>query len=112
MIKSLIKRFTRQALSDTNGPITVVSGKKRRLTFMECPNDLSSMVDCAKVADLVLLMIDASFGFEMVCCLNSLSLSLSPHTLKIKLWLPFFTRKPSSSSMSARSTVFPRSWGF
>ena len=66
LIKSLVKRFTRQTISDTNGPITVVSGKKRRLTFFECPNDMSSMVDCAKVADLVLLMVDASFGFEMV----------------------------------------------
>jgi selenocysteine-specific translation elongation factor len=41
-------------------------GKKRRLTFMECNNDMNSMIDIAKVADLVLLMIDASFGFEMV----------------------------------------------
>ncbi len=41
-------------------------GKKRRLTFIECNNDINSMIDVAKVADLVLLMIDASFGFEMV----------------------------------------------
>jgi ribosome biogenesis protein BMS1 len=53
-------------LTDIKGPITVVSGKKRRLTFMECNNDMNSMIDVAKVADLVLLMIDASFGFEMV----------------------------------------------
>jgi ribosome biogenesis protein BMS1 len=33
---------------------------------MECNNDMNSMIDIAKVADLVLLMIDASFGFEMV----------------------------------------------
>lgn len=33
---------------------------------MECNNDLNSMIDVAKIADLVLLMIDASFGFEMV----------------------------------------------
>lgn len=33
---------------------------------MECNNDMNSMIDVAKVADLVLLMIDASFGFEMV----------------------------------------------
>lgn len=33
---------------------------------MECNNDLNSMIDVAKVADLVLLLIDASFGFEMV----------------------------------------------
>lgn len=47
------------------GPITVVSGKKRRLTFIECPNDISSMIDLGKIADLVLLLIDGSFGFEM-----------------------------------------------
>ena len=41
-------------------------GKKRRLTFIECSNDLNSMIDIGKVADLVLLMIDASTGFEMV----------------------------------------------
>lgn len=32
---------------------------------MECPNDMNSMIDVAKVADLVLLLVDASFGFEM-----------------------------------------------
>ena len=33
---------------------------------MECPsNDTSAMLDCAKVADLVLLCVDAKFGFEM-----------------------------------------------
>jgi ribosome biogenesis protein BMS1 len=58
------------------GPITVVSGlsfclciltigKHRRLTFIECPNDLNSMIDITKTADLTLLLIDASFGFEM-----------------------------------------------
>jgi len=34
---------------------------------MECNNDLNSMIDIGKVADLVLLMVDGSFGFEMVC---------------------------------------------
>lgn len=32
---------------------------------MECNNDINSMIDIAKVADLVLLLVDASFGFEM-----------------------------------------------
>ena len=41
------------------------TGKKRRITFVECGNDINSMIDLAKVADLVLLLIDASFGFEM-----------------------------------------------
>lgn len=44
----------------------LLAGKNRRLTIIECPNDLSAMIDVAKVADLVLLMIDGSFGFEMV----------------------------------------------
>jgi len=41
------------------------SGKQRRLTIIECPNDLNAMADVGKVADLVLLLLDASFGFEM-----------------------------------------------
>lgn len=50
---------------DVRGPVTVVSSKKRRLTFFECPNSLPAMIDLAKVSDLVLLLVDASFGFEM-----------------------------------------------
>ena len=67
LIRSLVKRYTRQNISVDNikGPITVVSGKNQRLTFIECGNDLNSMIDIAKVADLVLLLVDASFGFEM-----------------------------------------------
>ena len=57
--------YTGQNLTDTTGPITVVAGKKKRLTFLECPNDLCGMIDAAKVADLVLLLVDASYGFEM-----------------------------------------------
>lgn len=33
--------------------MTVVSGKNRRLTLIECPNDISAMIDIAKIADLV-----------------------------------------------------------
>ncbi|KXN84596.1 Ribosome biogenesis protein bms1 [Leucoagaricus sp. SymC.cos] len=65
LLKSLVRRYTKQTLTDPKGPITVVSGKKRRLTFIECNNDVNSMIDIGKVADLVLLMIDGSFGFEM-----------------------------------------------
>lgn len=43
----------------------MVAGKKRRLTFFECPTDPCSMLDLAKTADLVLLMVDGSFGFEL-----------------------------------------------
>ncbi|KAG8751188.1 Glycoside hydrolase 2 (Mannanase, beta-galactosidase), partial [Ceratobasidium sp. 428] len=65
LVKSLVKRYTKHTLSEVKGPITVVAGKKRRLTFVECNNDLNSMIDIGKIADLVLLMIDGSFGFEM-----------------------------------------------
>ncbi|KAK9704640.1 Glycoside hydrolase 2 (Mannanase, beta-galactosidase) [Basidiobolus ranarum] len=65
LIKSLVKKYTKHNLSEIKGPITVISGKKRRLTFIECTNDMNAMIDVAKVADLVLLLIDASFGFEM-----------------------------------------------
>ena len=60
-----MRRYTKHSLSEIRGPVTVISGKKRRLTFVECNNDLNSMIDVGKVADLVLLMIDGSFGFEM-----------------------------------------------
>ncbi|CAO1625754.1 unnamed protein product [Sympodiomycopsis kandeliae] len=65
LMRSLIRKFTKHTLKDIRGPVTVVSGKKRRLTFIECGNDLNSMIDVGKIADLVLLMIDGSFGFEM-----------------------------------------------
>ncbi|XP_043285271.1 ribosome biogenesis protein BMS1 homolog [Venturia canescens] len=65
LIQCLIKSYVKQPLTNIIGPVTVVSGKKRRITFMECNNDINSMIDIAKVADLVLLLVDASFGFEM-----------------------------------------------
>lgn len=33
---------------------------------MECPNDINGMIDAAKFADLALLLVDGSYGFEMV----------------------------------------------
>lgn len=65
LIRTLVRHYAKQNLHEILGPITVVSGKKRRLTFIECTNDMNSMIDVAKVADLVLLLMNASFGFEM-----------------------------------------------
>jgi ribosome biogenesis protein BMS1 len=65
LIRCLIKSYTRMNLRQISGPVTVVSAKKRRLTLIECNNDINSLIDIAKVADLVLLLVDASFGFEM-----------------------------------------------
>ncbi|KAK4633861.1 Ribosome biogenesis protein bms1 [Fulvia fulva] len=66
LIKSLVRRYTKQAVSQPTGPITVVTSKKRRLTFVEGPSDsLAAAIDMAKVVDIVLLMIDGNYGFEM-----------------------------------------------
>lgn len=65
LLKSLIRRYAKETISNPQGPITVVTSKKQRLTFLECPNELEAMVDIAKVADIVLLMIDGNYGFEM-----------------------------------------------
>ncbi|KAK2740551.1 Glycoside hydrolase 2 (Mannanase, beta-galactosidase) [Myotisia sp. PD_48] len=81
LIKSLIKRYSKHTLSSPIGPLTVVTSKKRRLTFLECPSDsLASMIDVAKIADIVLLMIDGNYGFEMETMefLNALAASGMP----------------------------------
>lgn len=65
LIKCLVKHYTKHNLPDVSGPITIVSGKQRRLVFIECPNDINAMIDCSKIADLALLLIDGSYGFEM-----------------------------------------------
>ncbi|KAJ4723627.1 ribosome biogenesis protein BMS1-like [Melia azedarach] len=65
LIKSLIKHYTKHNVPEVRGPITIVSGKQRRLQFVECPNDINGMIDCAKIADLALLLTDGSYGFEM-----------------------------------------------
>ncbi|CAL2235988.1 unnamed protein product [Prunus armeniaca] len=65
LIKSLVKHYTKHSLPEVRGPITIVSGKQRRVQFVECPNDINGMIDAAKFADLALLLIDGSYGFEM-----------------------------------------------
>ncbi|KAF5921990.1 hypothetical protein HPG69_015440 [Diceros bicornis minor] len=52
LIQCLIRNFTRQKLTEIRGPVTIVSGKKRRLTIIECGCDINMMIDLAKVADL------------------------------------------------------------
>jgi len=52
-------------VNEVKGTVTVRSTKNQRITFIECPTDMQAMMDLAKIADLVLLVIDASIGFEM-----------------------------------------------
>eukprot|EP00953_Heterococcus_sp_UTEX-ZZ885_P022945 12648-Heterococcus_DN1.PRE.6 len=94
LIRSLVKYYSNRSLTKVTGPITVVSGKKRRLTFFECPsNDTCAMVDLAKIADLVLLMVDASFGFEMETFefLNVLQVHGFPKVMGVLTHLDEFT---------------------
>ena len=65
LIRSLVKMYTNHNLQEIKGPITVITGKNKRITLLECPNDPCAQIDVAKVADLVLLCVDAKFGFEM-----------------------------------------------
>ncbi|KAI9095924.1 hypothetical protein DFS34DRAFT_625358 [Phlyctochytrium arcticum] len=110
LIKSLVKRFTKQNLSTIQGPITVVSGKHRRLTFLECNNDINSMIDIAKVADLVLLLIDASFGMEMETFefLNMLQVHGFPKVMGVLTHLDKF--KDNKKLRKTKKTLKHRFW--
>ena len=113
LIKSLIKRYTKQSLSHPTGPLTVVTAKRRRLTFLECPSDsLASMIDTAKIADIVLLMIDGNYGFEMETMefLNALSASGMPgNVFGILTHLDMF--KKQSTLRMAKKRLKHRFWG-
>ncbi|VDM57415.1 unnamed protein product [Angiostrongylus costaricensis] len=65
LLRGLVKYYLKSGFEELKGPVTVVTGKKRRVQFIEVKNDINHMIDIAKVADLVLLMVDASYGFEM-----------------------------------------------
>lgn len=110
LIRSLVKRYTKQNLSDVNGPITVVSGKHRRLTFIECANDMNAMIDIAKIADLVLLMMDGNFGFEMETMefLNVLSTHGFPRVLGVTTHLDLFKSVPAMRN--AKKALKHRFW--
>lgn len=110
LIKSLVRRYTKQTLNDIRGPITVVSGKRRRLTFLECNNDLSSMIDVAKIADLVLLVMDGNFGFEMETMefLNILSPHGFPRILGVTTHLDLF--KNPATMRASKKRLKTRFW--
>lgn len=65
LIRSLVKYYTGHKIAELKGPITIRTGKNQRVTLIECENSANSMIDLSKVADFVLLIIDASVGFEM-----------------------------------------------
>lgn len=64
VITSLLKHYTKHKVTP-KGPITIRTSKYNRVTFVESGQDIGSQQDLFKVADLVLLVIDGSVGFEM-----------------------------------------------
>ena len=88
LLRSLVRRYTRQGDDEAassvlggadglRGPVTVVAGKDTRYTFVECAGrDLATMVDVSKIADVVVLLVDARAGltldaFEMLHLLQT-----------------------------------------
>ena len=183
LIRSLVKIFSGQNITDTNGPITCVTGRKRRVTLFECPLDMYSskypslshidyliyictyivdylyttcicihfihipipythtlshthyihctlhiiqlphstssplyilyiytVTDLSKVADLVLLMIDASYGFEMETFeyLNMLQLHGFPKVLGVLTHLDKF--KMNKTLQTTKKILKNRFW--
>ncbi|GMH89583.1 hypothetical protein TrST_g3504 [Triparma strigata] len=65
LIRSLTLLHSSHTLTTPIGPVTLCTSKTRRVTFLEVPTTTAGQLDCAKVSDLNLLLIDASYGFEM-----------------------------------------------
>ncbi|KAI3887895.1 hypothetical protein MKW92_042553 [Papaver armeniacum] len=66
LIRALVDHYTEDRdLLDVRGPITIITGERRRTHFVECPNNFNGMRDAAKYADAVILLIKSYVGFEM-----------------------------------------------
>jgi ribosome biogenesis protein BMS1 len=110
IIKSLVKHYTKRSIPHVKGPITVVVNKKKRITFIECPNDINAMCDVAKVADLALVVIDAAFGFEMEVFefLNILKTHGFPKVMGVLTHLDHYTQTKQLNR--AKKTLKSRFW--
>lgn len=110
LLRSLIKHFGRQLVPVITGPITVVVGKKYRMTFIECDCNINSMIDVAKVADLILLTVNVQKGLEMYHFefINMLQVHGMPRVIPVLNHLDHF--KESSSSRALRKKIKQRLW--
>ena len=82
VIKSLVKKFTKQSLEQVTGPITLTVSREKRITLFECKDDIHQYVDTSKVSDMVIFVINATVGLECET-LEYLSLLLSHGLPKI-----------------------------
>ena len=111
LIQCLVKRWTNHKLTSVTGPITVVTSKKRRVTLFECPgDDVNAMIDLAKIADLVLIMIDAEKGFEMETFefLNILQVHGFPKVIGVLTHLDGF--RSAKALQKTKKTLKHRFW--
>ena len=110
LIRCLVRHWSRVDVKDIKGPITLVAGKQRRLTFVEAPQDMTAMVDAAKYADLVLLMIDGDFGFEMETFefLNLMQVHGFPKVMGVLTHLDSFT--DTKALKKTKKTLKHRFW--
>ncbi|CAH8480397.1 unnamed protein product [Dicrocoelium dendriticum] len=110
LLRSLVKHFTHQAINVIKGPLTVVVGKKIRLSFIECGCDINSMLDAAKIADVVLMMVNVRAGLEMYHFefINIMQVHGLPRIVPVLNHLD--TYKDSSSSRAIRRKIKQRLW--
>eukprot|EP00933_Yihiella_yeosuensis_P039287 TRINITY_DN3326_c1_g1_i1.p1 TRINITY_DN3326_c1_g1~~TRINITY_DN3326_c1_g1_i1.p1 ORF type:complete len:1083 (-),score=266.11 TRINITY_DN3326_c1_g1_i1:100-3348(-) len=110
LIQSLVKHYAKQRLIEMRGPVTLVSGRQRRITIVECPQEMSAMLDLAKVADLVLLLVDASYGFELETFefINILQVQGFPRVIGVLTHLDSF--KDNKQVRKVKKTMKHRFW--
>ncbi|CAH8559683.1 unnamed protein product [Heterobilharzia americana] len=110
LLRGLIKNFAHLSLGVLKGPVTVVVGKKERFTFIECGCDINSMLDAAKIADVVLLLVNVRAGLEMYHFefINMVQAHGMPRVIPVLNHLDTF--KDSSSSRSLRRKIKHRLW--
>ncbi|SCM03752.1 asparagine and aspartate rich protein 2, putative [Plasmodium chabaudi adami] len=65
LMKSIIKHYVGININEIDRPISIFTKNLKRYTFIEINDDILHMIDVAKIADICLLVIDGSFGFEL-----------------------------------------------
>ncbi|TNJ28620.1 Ribosome biogenesis protein BMS1 [Giardia muris] len=64
LVKTLVRCIVGTTLTTVAGPITLVASKTKRLTLFDVPSNLPAVIDAAKMATLVLIVVDATKGLE------------------------------------------------
>jgi len=84
LMKAIIKNYVPKKISDIKGPVTFSTSKKSRMTLFECNTELPSMMDIAKVADQVLVLINANqLDMHVLECLNMFQVAGMPKVMGV-----------------------------